>query len=101
MLLLDHPKRLLLGYLFGAALTSVTLGMVIVFALDGSSGATRTGQNAVSPATDLALGAILLVVAYVISRQAGSRERMAGAPSGEGDAARRRRRRARLAGSGR
>ena len=66
MLLLDHPKRLLLGYLAGATLTSVTLGMVIVFALDGSSGATSTTQNTLSPAADLALGAILLVVAYVI-----------------------------------
>jgi hypothetical protein len=66
MLLLDHPKRLLLGYLLGAMMTSVTLGLVIVFALDGSSGATSAGQSTVSPATDLALGGLLLVVAYVI-----------------------------------
>jgi hypothetical protein len=45
MLLLDHPKRLLLGYLLGALMTSLTLGMVIVFTLDGSSGATSTGQS--------------------------------------------------------
>jgi hypothetical protein len=66
MLLLDHPKRLLLGYLLGAMMTSLTLGMVIVFALDGSSGATSTGRSTVSPATDLAIGGLLLVVAYVI-----------------------------------
>jgi hypothetical protein len=66
MLLLDHPKRLLLGYLLGAMMTSVTLGLVIVFALHGSSGATSTGQSTVSPATDLALGGLLLVVAYAI-----------------------------------
>ena len=66
MLLLDHPKRLLLGYLVGAMLTSLTLGMVIVFALDGSSGATSAGQSTVSPATDLALGGLLLVIAYVV-----------------------------------
>ena len=66
MLLLDHPKRLLLGYLLGATMTSVTLGMVIVFALDGSSGATSAAQNTITPAEDLALGGILLVVAYVI-----------------------------------
>ena len=66
MLLLDHPKRLLLGYLVGAMLTSLTLGMVIVFALDGSSGATSTGQSTVSPATDLALGGLLLIIAYAI-----------------------------------
>ena len=44
MLLLDHPKRLLLGYLLGATMTSVTLGIVIVFAVDGSSGAPARGR---------------------------------------------------------
>lgn len=86
MLLLDHPKRLLLGYLLGAMMTSVTLGMVIVFAVDGSSGATSTGQSTVSPATDLALGGLLLVVAYVI--------RPGRAPSETGRLAERKRRRA-------
>lgn len=66
MLLLDHPKRLLLGYLLGAMMTSLTLGMVIVFVLDGSSGATSTGRSTISPATDLALGGLLLVVASLI-----------------------------------
>jgi Sap, sulfolipid-1-addressing protein len=86
MLLLDHPKRLLLGYLLGAMMTSLTLGMVIVFALDGSSGATSTGQSTVSPATDLALGGLLLVVAYVI--------RPGRTPTETGRLAERRRRRA-------
>ena len=86
MLLLDHPKRLLLGYLAGAMLTSLTLGMVIVFALDGSSGATSTWQSTISPATDLVLGGLLLVVAYVI--------RPGRAPSETGRLAERRRRRA-------
>jgi hypothetical protein len=63
MLLLDHPKRLLLGYLAGALMTSVTLGLVIVFALDGSA---STAQHTLSPAMDLALGAILLIVAFLI-----------------------------------
>ena len=63
MLLLDHPKRLLLGYLAGAMLTSVTLGLVIVFALDGSA---STAQHKLSPALDLALGGIVLVVAFII-----------------------------------
>lgn len=66
MLLLDHPKRLLLGYLCGAILTSVTLGLLIVFELDGSSGATSTTQNTLSPAANFALAGILLAVAYVI-----------------------------------
>jgi hypothetical protein len=68
MLLLDHPKRLLLGYLLGALMTSVTLGLVVVFTLDGSA---STAQHTLSPAMDLAFGAILLVIAFMIrpSRQ--------------------------------
>jgi hypothetical protein len=66
MLLLDHPKRLLLGYLLGALMTSMTLGLVIVFALDGSA---KTAQHTLSPAFDLALGGILIAVSYAINRR--------------------------------
>ena len=65
MLLLPNPKRLMLGYLLGALMTSITLGLVIVYALKGSS-AVSTTQNTISPAVDLALGAILLVAAGVL-----------------------------------
>jgi hypothetical protein len=65
MLLLDHPRRLLFGYLLGALMTSVTIGLVIVLALDGSA---KTAQHTLSPSLDLALGAILLVLSYVIRR---------------------------------
>lgn len=65
MLLLERPKRLMLGYLGGAMLTSITLGLVIVFSLSGSS-TTKTTQHTLSPAVDIALGAILLVVAFVL-----------------------------------
>lgn len=65
MLLLDHPRRLLLGYLLGALMTSVTLGLVIVFALDGSA---KTAQHSLSPAYDLAIGALLIALSYGISR---------------------------------
>jgi hypothetical protein len=63
MLLLDHPKRLLLGYLLGALVTSMTLGLVVVFTLDGSA---STAQHTLSPAMDVALGGLLLLVAFVI-----------------------------------
>jgi hypothetical protein len=65
MLLLPNPKRLMLGYLLGALMTSITLGLVIVFALKGSS-AVSTTQNTLNPAVDLALGAIMLVAAFVL-----------------------------------
>jgi Sap, sulfolipid-1-addressing protein len=65
MLLLDRPTRLMLGYLLGAYMTSITLGLVIVFSLSNSS-ATNTTQNTISPAVDIALGGILLAIAFVL-----------------------------------
>ena len=46
-------------------MTSITLGLVIVFALK-DSGAVSTTQNTLNPAVDLALGAIMLLVAFVL-----------------------------------
>jgi len=65
MLLLPSPKKLMLGYLAGALITSITLGLVIVFSLPTSS-ATSTTQHTLSPAVDIALGAILVAIAFVI-----------------------------------
>jgi hypothetical protein len=75
MLLLPNPKRMLLGYLLGAYMTSITLGLVIVFALEGT-GAESTAKHTLAPAADFALGAILLIVAFVIGSE-GGRERAA------------------------
>ncbi len=65
MMLLDKPVRLMTGYLLGAYLTSITLGLVIVFALS-ESGANNTTKRTLSPAVDIALGALLLTVAFVL-----------------------------------
>ncbi len=65
MLLLDKPSRLMLGYLLGAYMTSITLGLVIVFSLSNSS-TTNTTKKTISPAVDIALGAIALAVAFVL-----------------------------------
>ena len=65
MLLLDRPARLMLGYLLGAHMTSVTLGLVIVFSLS-NSGATNTTRKTLSPAVDIGLGVIALAVAFVL-----------------------------------
>jgi len=65
MLLLDKPAKLMVGYLLGAYLTSITLGLVIVFSASNSS-TTNTTQNTLSPAVDIALGAIALVAAWVV-----------------------------------
>lgn len=66
MLLVDHPRRMLLGYLAGALLTGITLGLVIVFAFEGSNSVTNTTQHTLSPAADIAIGGLFLVVAVAL-----------------------------------
>jgi hypothetical protein len=65
MLLLDKPARLMSGYLLGAYMTSITLGLVIVFSISNAS-ATNTTENTLSPALDIGLGAIALAVSFVL-----------------------------------
>ncbi|HVY96834.1 MAG TPA: GAP family protein [Solirubrobacterales bacterium] len=64
MMLLPNPKRLMLGYLLGAYLTSITCGMLAVFSLDGT-GSVSTTQS-MGPWEDLGLGALALLVAFVL-----------------------------------
>lgn len=71
MLLLPSPKRLMLGYLLGAYTASISIGLVIVFALPESS-ATSTSKTTLSPAEDIVVGALLLLIAAVLS---GDRDR--------------------------
>jgi hypothetical protein len=65
MLLSTSAKRLMLGYLLGACMTSITVGLVILLALPESSGVS-TARNSLSPAMDLALGLIALLVGLVL-----------------------------------
>jgi hypothetical protein len=65
MLLLPSPKKLMLGYLLGAYLMSITIGCVIAFAL-GSSGAVSTAEHTINPAADLVVGAVFLLIGFVI-----------------------------------
>ena len=65
MLFLPSPKRLLIGFLLGGLLVSLTIGFVIVFAVHHSS-ATSTSQSSISPAMDIAFGVLLLVAASVL-----------------------------------
>jgi hypothetical protein len=68
MLLLPKPRNLMLGYLLGAMMTSVSLGLVIVFSLE-DSGAVEVAKDTLGPAADIALGAIFLIVARVLSSE--------------------------------
>jgi hypothetical protein len=66
MLLTEHPKRLMLGYLLGAYMTSITVGLAIVFALH-DSGAVSTSKQTIGPVEDIVIGGLLLLVAYVLA----------------------------------
>lgn len=68
MLLLPKPRNLMLGYLLGALMTSISLGLVIVFSLE-DSGAVEAAKDTLGPAADLALGVIFLIVARALSAE--------------------------------
>ena len=65
MLLLPNPKRLMFGYLLGAYLTSITVGLLIVFALSGAGNPSATNHN-VGPVEDIVIGALSLAIAFVL-----------------------------------
>jgi Sap, sulfolipid-1-addressing protein len=67
MLLLPNPGRLMLGYWLGAMITSITLGLLIVFSLHSSS-AVSTTKKTLSPLADVVLGALALVLAVMLAQ---------------------------------
>jgi len=69
MLLLPNPKRLMMGYLLGAYLTSITIGLLVVFELHGSA-AVSTTKRTLSPIENLAIGTILVIAGVVLKGRA-------------------------------
>jgi hypothetical protein len=65
MMLLPNTKRLMSGYLLGAYTTSITLGLLIVFSLSDTE-SVNTAKQTLGPAEDIVLGALALLVAYVL-----------------------------------
>jgi hypothetical protein len=64
-----RPTPILASFLAGAMLTTVSIGLVIVFALESSGiveGPHRTTTNAV---VDLTIGGLALLLSYVLSRR--------------------------------
>lgn len=76
MMLLPNTKKLMLGYLLGAYLTSISLGLAIVFSLHGS-GSVESARHTLSPLEDIVVGLIALIVGFVLQtgRAAELRER--------------------------
>ncbi|MBS1881171.1 MAG: GAP family protein [Actinobacteria bacterium] len=68
MLLLPNPKRLMIGYLLGAYLTSITVGLLIVFQLHGDASVATT-KRTLSPLGDILVGALLVIAGVVLKGQ--------------------------------
>src|SRR3954454_8113176 len=80
MMLLPDPKRLMLGYLLGSYLTSISVGLLIVFSLHGS-GSVESARTTFTPAEDLVFGAIALIVGLVLRSEFGEERRQRKAAS--------------------
>lgn len=65
MMLLPNPRTLMAGYLLGAYTTSITSGLLIVYALNHSK-FTSTAKHTLSPGEDIGVGALCLAIAYVL-----------------------------------
>lgn len=59
MMLLPKPVKLMLAYLLGALIMSITVGLVIVFTLEGS-GAVAVTEHTLSPVATISLGGLRL-----------------------------------------
>jgi hypothetical protein len=56
-------------------LTSVTIGCVIVFGIGGESSGTSTAEHTINPIWDVVLGAVILVVAFIVGTGRDTRRR--------------------------
>jgi hypothetical protein len=74
-----HPARLLASFLAAALLTTVTVGLVVIYALQDTALVT-TSRDSFDPAVQIAVGSIAIVVALVLRR------RTASAPAEQGPA---------------
>ncbi len=74
MLTLTSPKRLLSGYLVGAMTVSITCGMLLVFTLHGT-GSASASKHTVDPIINIVLGALILVIAFVVGTGRDTRRR--------------------------
>jgi hypothetical protein len=71
----SHPRRLLTAYLAGGLTISIALGLVIVFALSGSSALSNGSQSGLSWKADLTVGGLAALVALTLATRADQRVR--------------------------
>jgi len=88
MLDTERPAPLLAAYLAGGVIVSVGLGVAILFALDRSGATSSSHQGTVSPAVDIAVGVLAVLVGLAMAtgwdrRLRGKREKPAKTPPKE------------------
>ena len=66
MLFLPDPKRLMFGFVVGALLTSIPVGLVIVFALQGTK-AVSTTKHTVDPTLNITIGVVFLAFSIMVA----------------------------------
>ena len=64
---LEHPVKILFWFLVGGLLTTVTVGIITVFALQG---AISSSSRSVDPAVEIAIGLLSLLGAFLLHRRA-------------------------------
>lgn len=68
MLVMTHPKRLMLGYLLGAYVISLGVGMAVVFALHNSE-IFKASRHTLSPGADIVIGAVAVAIARLLAKE--------------------------------
>ena len=60
-----HPGRLMIAFLAGGLLTTVTIGLLLIYALQGASLTSRS-DSWFGPGLEIATGVVALVAAYIL-----------------------------------
>jgi hypothetical protein len=64
----ENPKRLLISFLAGGLMTTIGVGLAIVFSLEGTQ-IVDSSKSKTGPAVDIAVGTLCLVAAFVARRR--------------------------------
>ena len=63
-----HPVRLLVSFLAAALLTTMTVGLVVIYALQGTALVSRS-RDSFDPAAQITVGSIAILVAILVHRR--------------------------------
>ena len=73
---LPHPVKILVWFLLGGLLTTISVGIAVVFALQGASFMSGS-KPTIDPVVEITMGLLSLLAAFALNRKAG-RERTTG-----------------------